>query len=143
MDLADIVDDELLQPLRGAIVADNLVATGQLRDSVKLEQQKTETKETVKVFAESYILELRDGEQYKNPVDIENIKIWIEAKGLEGILDPWAVLSTIKTEGTTWDKKGGSEKLKNVLNKENIQRIMNIAIAESTKKIKETKWLLR
>ena len=143
MDLAYIVDDELLQPLRGAIVADNLIATGQLRDSVKMEVEKTDTKEIVRIFAESYILELRDGEQYKNPVNLEDIKIWLEAKGLDGVLDPNAVLATIKTEGTTWDKKGGSQQLQDVLNKENIQRIMNIAIENTTKKIKETKWQLR
>jgi hypothetical protein len=143
MDLAGIVDDELLQPLRGAIVGDNLIATGQLRDSVRMESEKTDVKETVRIFAESYILELRDGEQYKNQTTLQDIEIWLSAKGLDGILDAHAVLATIKTEGTTWDRRGGSSKLQGVLNKENIQRIMKIAIEETTKKIKETKWQLR
>jgi len=140
MDLAATVDDELLQPLRGAIVADDLVATHQLIDSVKLEAETTATKQTVKVYAYSYILELRDGEQYKSPPNLEDIQTWIEAKGLEATLDAHAVLATILTEGTTWDRKGGSAQLQNILNKTNIQRVMDIAIQEQKTKILSTKW---
>jgi len=143
MDLAAIVDDELVQPLRGAIVGDDLVATGQLRDSVGLVDESTENKKTVHLVAMNYVLELRDGEQYKNPPTLEDIKNWLEAKGLDSVLDPYAVLATIQTEGTTWDKKGGSTKLQDILNKQNIKRVMDIAVAEETKKILSTKWRLR
>lgn len=143
MDLAAIVDDELVQPLRGAIVGDDLVATGQLLDSVGLVDESTENKKTVHLVAMNYVLELRDGEQYKNPPTLEDIKIWLEAKGLDSVLDPYAVLATIQTEGTTWDKKDGSTKLQDILNKQNIQRVMDIAVKEETKKILSTKWRLR
>lgn len=143
MDLAAIVDDELVQPLRGSIVGDDLVATGQLRDSVGLIDESTENKKTVHLVAMNYVLELRDGEQYKNPPTLEDIKNWLEAKGLDSVLDPYAVLATIQTEGTTWDKKGGSTKLQDILNKQNIQRVMDIAVKEETKKILSTKWRLR
>lgn len=143
MDLIEIVDDELLQPTRGAIVLDDLIATGQLRDSVSLLNESTKTKQVISLMAESYILELRDGEQYKHPPTIEDIEVWIEAKGLQGILDANSVLSTILTEGTTWDKKGGSEALQRILNEENLQRIMNIAIENETNKLLKTKWLLQ
>lgn len=143
MDLAAIVDDELVQPLRGSIVGDDLVATGQLRDSVGLVDESTENKKTVHLVAMNYVLELRDGEQYKNPPNIDDIKEWLEAKELDSVLDPYAVLATIQTEGTTWDKKGGSTKLQDILNKQNIQRVMDIAVKEETKRILTTKWQLR
>lgn len=143
MDLAALVDDEFVQPLRGAIVADNLIATRQLINSVTTTSNITANKQEVKVFAEAYILELRDGEQYKSPPTIEDIRTWIEAKGLDGVLDPYAVLATIQTEGTTWDRKGGSTKLQAILNPENIQRIMNIAIDETINEISQTQWLSR
>lgn len=143
MDLEALVDDEFVQPLRGAIVADNLIATRQLIESVTTTSNITANKQEVKVFAEAYILELRDGEQYKSPPTLEDIKTWIEAKGLDGVLDPWAVLTTIQTEGTTWDRKGGSPQLQAVLNPENIQRIMNIAIDETINEIAHTQWQLR
>lgn len=140
MDLKGIVDDEFLQPLRGAIVAEDLIATRQLIESVRLEAEETTTRQTVRVYAEAYILELRDGEQYKSPPTIDDIKTWILAKGLEGILDPYAVLATILTEGTTWDKKGGSQKLQAIINKENLKRIIDIAVKDQTTKILSTKW---
>ena len=143
MDLAAIVDDEFIQPLRGAIVGDNLIATRQLIESVTMTSNITANKEEVKVYAMDYILELRDGEQYKSPPTIDDIKTWVEAKGLDGILDPYAVLSTILTEGTTWDKKGGSGKLQSILNPENIQRVMDIAIEDLKAEIKQTQWQLR
>jgi hypothetical protein len=143
MNLEALVDDEFVQPLRGAIVADNLIATRQLIESVQMENTSTENKDEVKIYAESYILELRDGEQYKSPPNIEDIKIWVEAKGLEGTLDPYAVLATILTEGTTWDRKGGSSRLQEVLSPENVQRIMNIAIDETINEISKTQWQLR
>lgn len=141
MDLAALVDDEFVQPLRGAIVADNLIATRQLIESVRLESNITANRDEVKVYAEAYILELRDGEQYKSPPNIEDIKEWVIAKGLDGVLDPWAVLANIQTEGTTWDRKGGSDKLKAIVNPDNVKRIMNIAIDETLNEISTTKWL--
>lgn len=143
MDLEALVDDEFVQPLRGAITADNLIATRQLINSVTTTSNITANKQEVKVFAEAYILELRDGEQYKSPPTIEDIRTWIDAKGLDGILDPYAVLATIQTEGTTWDRKGGSTQLQAVLNPENVQRIMNIAIDETINEISQTQWLSR
>lgn len=143
MNLEALVDDELIQPLRGAIAADDLVATRQLIESVSMQTTKTDDIDEVRVYAESYILELRDGEQYKSQPTIEDITVWVEAKGLDGILDPYAVLATILTEGTTWDKKGGSPQLQSILNEGNIQRIMNIAIDETINEISKTEWLLR
>ena len=143
MDLAVLVDSELLQPLKDAIATDDLIATGRLRDSVKLESTITPDKDEVKIYAEAYILELRDGEQYKNEPTLADITEWVEAKGLSGLMDPEAVLSSILRDGTTWDRIGGSPALKTVLNPENIQRIMNIAIDETINEISKTQWLLR
>lgn len=141
MSLEALVDDEFVQPLRGAITAENMIATRQLIESLSLQSTNTENIEEVRVYAEDYILELRDGEQYKSPPTIEGLTAWIEAKGLA--LDPYAVLATILTEGTSWDQKGGSVKLQNVLNEQNVARIMAIAVEESKNEIISTKWLLR
>jgi hypothetical protein len=143
MDLGAIVDDELIQPLRGAIVAEDMVATRQLIESISTQTTKTETLEEVRVYAEDYLLELRDGEQFKSPPTLEAIETWIEAKGLAGTLDPYAVLGSILAEGTSWDRQGGSVKLQEVLSPENVQRIMNIAIEENKNEILKTSWLLR
>ena len=143
MDLAAIVDDEFIQPLRGAIVTEDMVATRQLIESVQLRDTSTKDKDEVSVYAESYILELRDGEQYKSPPTLADITTWIDAKGLTGTLDPYAVLATIRAEGTTWDKKGGSTRLRDVINPQNVQRIMDIAVENSITDLKNTKWLSR
>lgn len=143
MDLAVLVDNELLQPLKEAIATDDLIATGQLRDSVRMESNITANKDEVKIYAEAYILELRDGEQYKSEPTLADIVEWVEAKGLSGLMDPEAVLNSILRDGTTWDRIGGSPALKAVLNPENIQRIMNIAIDETINEISKTQWLLR
>jgi hypothetical protein len=141
MDLAAIVDDEFIQPLRGAIVAEDMVATRQLIDSLTMESEKTPDKDTVRVYAQSYILELRDGEQYKSPPTIEDIEIWIDAKGLSGILEPYAVLANIRTEGTTWDQKGGSLLLKEIISEENIKRITDIAVEQKKQELINFRWL--
>lgn len=143
MDLAAIVDDEFIQPLRGAIVTEDMVATRQLIESVQLRDTSDKNKDEVSVYAESYVLELRDGEQYKSPPTLTDITAWIDAKGLTGTLDPYAVLATIRAEGTTWDKKGGSTRLRDVINPQNVQRIMDIAVENSITDLKNTKWLSR
>lgn len=143
MDLEDLVDDELVVPLVDAVISEDMVATEQLIQSIKTETTKTSDIDEVRVYAESYLLELRDGEQYKSPPTLEDISTWILAKDLEGILDPYAVLENINQFGTSWDQKGGSTKLQEVLSESNIKRIMNIAIDETINEISNTKWLLR
>lgn len=143
MDLVQLVQTELVEPLKDAIATDDLIATGQLRDSVRMESNITANKDEVKIYAEAYILELRDGEQYKSEPTLADIVEWVEAKGLSGLMDPEAVLSSILRDGTTWDRIGGSPALKAVLNPENIQRIMNIAIDETLNEISQTQWQLR
>ena len=139
MDLKTILDDEFIQPLRGAIVAEDMVATRQLIESIGLVDTSTDNKIEVSVVAESYILELRDGEQYKSKPTLQDIQTWLDAKGL--LLDARAVLANILTEGTSWDKKGGSEQLQNIINEDNVKRIVDIAIEELKIEINQIKWL--
>ena len=143
MDLKVLVDTELVEPLKAAIVNDDLIATRRLIESVHSESSITPNKEEVKVYAMAYILELRDGEQYKSPPTLADIEEWVNAKGLDGLMDPEAVLNSILRDGTTWDRQGGVQGLKNILNPENIQRIMNTAIAETITELKHTQWQLR
>ena len=139
MDLKAILDDEFIQPLRGAIDAEDMVATRQLIESIGLVDTSTDNKIEVSVVAESYILELRDGEQYKSKPTLQDIQTWLDAKGL--LLDARAVLANILTEGTSWDKKGGSEQLQNIINEDNVKRIVDIAIEELKIEINQIKWL--
>jgi len=143
MDLKVLVDTELVEPLKAAIINDDLIATRRLIESVHSESNITANKEEVKVYAMAYILELRDGEQYKSPPTLADIEEWVNAKGLDGLMDPEAVLNSILRDGTLWDRQGGVQGLKNILNPENIQRIMNTAIAETITELKHTQWQLR
>lgn len=140
MDLEALVDDEFVQPLRGAIVQEDMVATRELLNSLRIENTSTPDKDEVKVYALAYLLELRDGEQYKSPPTIDDIKTWVIAKGLDGILDPYAVLATIRTGGTTWDRKGGSVLLQSIVSEGNIKRISDIAVAQAAEEIKSIIW---
>ncbi len=139
MDLGSLVDDMFLQPLKGAIVAEKMVATKQLIESVEIKDTSTKDKTEISVVAESYILELRDGEQYKNKPTLQDIQTWLDAKGL--FLDANTVLSNILTEGTSWDKKGGSVLLQEVISEKNVKNIVNIAVEEYKQDLNKIKWL--
>jgi len=143
MDLERIVETELVQPLIGAIETDDLIATRRLIESVTFESTSTPDKDEVKIYALDYILELRDGEQYKSPPTLADIVEWLAAKGLDGVMDPETVLNAILRDGTTWDRVGGSPALKSVLNPTNIQRVMDLAINDIVTNLKTTQWQLR
>ena len=139
MDLESLVDDMFVQPLKGAIVAEKMVATKQLIESVETKDTSTKDKTEISVVAESYILELRDGEQYKKKPTLQDIQTWLDAKGL--FLDANSVLANILTEGTSWDKKGGSVLLQEVINENNVNNIVNIAVEEYKQDLNKIKWL--
>lgn len=141
MDLESLVDDMFVQPLKGAIVAENMVATKQLIESVEIKDTSTKDKTEISVVAESYILELRDGEQYKRKPTLQDIQTWLDAKGL--FLDANSVLANILTEGTSWDKKGGSVLLQEVISEKNVNNIVNIAVEEYKQDLNKIKWLSR
>ena len=141
MDLESLVDDMFVQPLKGAIVAENMVATKQLIESVEIKDTSTKDKTEISVVAESYILELRDGEQYKKKPTLQDIQTWLDAKGL--FLDANSVLANILTEGTSWDKKGGSVLLQEVISENNVNNIVNIAVEEYKQDLNKIKWLSR
>jgi len=140
MDLAEIVEIEFTQTLRDAIVDEDMIATRRLIESVQQDSNITPNKQEVKVFAMRYVLALRDGNQSEKIPTVEKIEEWINAKGLEGILNPHAVLNSIINEGTTWDRQGGSVELQAVINKENLKRVLDIAVQEEKEKILSIKW---
>lgn len=143
MDLGQLVQTELVEPLIEAILEEDMVATEQLLHSIRYETNIMANKDEVKVYAMDYLLELRDGEQRKSPPTLEDIEEWILAKDLEGTLDAFSVHQGILANGTTWDQRGGSARLKAVLSPDNIQRIMNIAIDETINEISRTQWTIR
>ena len=135
MDLIQIVENEFTQPLREAIANDDLIATRKLINSISQIKTESNGQITIDVFAESYILNLRDGTQYENNLSLSDIETWIEAKGLTGSLDAGAVYNSILTNGTIWDRQGGVQGLKNIINKINVQRVMDILISEAKNQI--------
>lgn len=143
MDLAEISEREFTQPLRDAITDEDMIATRRLINSVEQESNITDNKQEVKIYAMKYVLSLRDGTQAQSNPTIEKISEWIEARGLEGILNPYAVLNSILENGTTWDRHGGSVELQAVINKENVKRVLDLAVKEETNKLLKTKWLSR
>ena len=139
MDLESLVGGMFVPPLKGAIVGGKMVATKQLIESVETKDTSTKDKTEISVVAESYILELRDGEQYKKKPTLQDIQTWLDAKGL--FLDANSVLANILTEGTSWDKKGGSVLLQEVINENNVNNIVNIAVEEYKQDLNKIKWL--
>lgn len=135
MDLIQIVENEFTQPLREAIANDDLIATRKLINSISQIKTESNGQITIDVFAESYILSLRDGTQYENNISLSDIETWIEAKGLTGSLDAGAVYNSILTNGTIWDRQGGVQGLKNIINEINVQRVMDILISEAKNQI--------
>jgi hypothetical protein len=143
MDLAEISEREFTQPLRDAITDEDMIATRRLINSVEQESNITDSKQEVKVYAMKYVLSLRDGTQSQQKPTVEKIQEWISAKGLEGTLNAYAVLNSILENGTTWDRVGGSIELQSVINKDNVKRVLDIAVKEEANKILRTKWLSR
>ena len=140
MDLGKIINDELTQKIKDEIVTDDLIATRALIESIRQDEDITERGTSFNIYAESYILELRDGNQ-KEPT-LQDIETWLVAKGLDTTMDAVTVYNSILENGTTWDRIGGVKGLKDILNEQNLQRVMNLAVTEmSTNILKDIKWL--
>ena len=59
---------------------------------------------------------------------IENIQIWIDAKGLN--LNPYAVRNSIIANGTTWHRQGGSDVVTDNINEQAFNEVINLSKEE-------------
>ena len=118
-----------------------MVATKALLNSVRYEQKELLHQTVINIYALDYIVGLNDGvapEERPYP-EIEEIKIWLAAKGLD--LNPYAVKNSIIANGTTWYRQGGSHIVTDSINSEAFKQVVEMARPDLQNKIKK-EWQL-
>ena len=141
MTLDEAVQSVIIDKLKKSIVDNDMIATRALYNSVRFEKKELLEQITIEIFALDYIVGLNDGvapDERPFP-DIENIKVWIAAKGLD--LNPYAVRNSIISNGTTWFRIGGSNIVTDSINNEAFKQVVELASSEIKLKIK-TQWQL-
>jgi len=141
MDLGAVVQAVIIDKLKASIIANDMVATKALLNSVHYEQKELLQQTIIEIYALDYIVGLNDGvaPDEKPYPDIEEIKIWIDAKGLD--LNPYAVRNSIIANGTTWYRVGGSNIVTDAINNEAFKQVVELAKPELQNKIK-SQWQL-
>jgi hypothetical protein len=138
----EAVQAVIIDKLKQSIVNNDMVATRALLNSVRFERKELLGLQTYEIIALDYIVDLNDGvEPRRKPVpDIEDLKTWISAKGLE--LNPYAVQQSIIQQGTTWFRQGGSNIVTDSINDEAFKQVVELAKPTLQIKIKDTWQLL-
>ena len=141
MTIDEAVQSVIIDKLKKAIVDNDMIATKALYNSVRFEKKELLEQITIEIFALNYIVGLNDGvaPDEKPFPDIEDIKVWIDAKGLD--LNPYAVRNSIIANGTTWYRQGGSNIVTDSINNEAFKQVVELASSEIKLKIK-TQWQL-
>jgi len=128
MSIEDAIQVTIIEPLKAALIANDMVATGALLNSVQLRKDDTVLQQTVyNIVALDYIVGLDLGvEPGETPYPtIPDIQRWIDAKGLD--LNPYAVRNSIIANGTTWYRQGGSHIVTDSINAEAFQQVITLA----------------
>ena len=131
----------IIDKLKKAMVDRDMVATKALLNSVRYEQKELLHQTVINIYALDYIVGLNDGvapEERPYP-EIEDIKIWLAAKGLD--LNPYAVKNSIIANGTTWYRQGGSHIVTDSINSEAFKQVVELARPDLQNKIKK-EWQL-
>lgn len=141
MTIDEAVQSVIIDKIKKAIVDNDMIATRALYNSVRFEKKELLEQITIEIFALDYIVGLNDGiaPDEKPYPDIEDIKVWIAAKGLD--LNPYAVRNSIISNGTTWFRIGGSNIVTDSINKEAFKQVVDLASSEIKLKIKN-QWQL-
>lgn len=141
MTIDEAVQSVIIDKLKQAIVDNDMVATRALYNSVRFEKKELLEQITIEIFALDYIVGLDHGvaPREKPYPEIEDLKIWLEAKGLE--LNPYAVQQNIIKNGTTWYQQGGSHIVTDSINEEAFKHVVDLASSDIKLKIK-TQWQL-
>lgn len=136
MTLDESIQLVIVDKLKKGIIDRDMVATGKLLDSVRFEKEQKGSEVTYNIIALDYIEGLEFGiEPGQEPPSIENLKIWIAAKGLD--LNPYAVRNSIINQGTTWYRQGGSQVVTSVINEEAFNEVIELSKDEIKNKIVE------
>lgn len=141
MDLGQAVQTIIIDKLKKAMVDRDMVATKALLNSVRYEQKELLHQTVINIYALDYIVGLDIGvapEERPYP-EIEDIKIWLAAKGLD--LNPYAVKNSIIKNGTTWYRQGGSHIVTDSINSEAFKQVVELARLDLHNKIKK-EWQL-
>ena len=141
MELGAAVQTIIIDKLKKAMVDRDMVATKALLNSVRYEQKELLQQTIIEIYALDYIVDLNDGvapEERPYP-EIEDIKIWLAAKGLD--LNPYAVKNSIIKNGTTWYRQGGSHIVTDSINSEAFKQVVEMARPDLQNKIKK-EWQL-
>lgn len=142
MTLDEAIQSQIIDKLKGLIIANDMVATRALLDSVRFEKKDLLQQTTYDIIALDYIVGLDQGvEPDEQPYpSIESLQRWIDAKGLD--LNPWAVRNSIINNGTTWYRQGGSNIVTDSINAEAFNEAVRMAMPDLQNKIKDTWQLL-
>ena len=141
MDLGQAVQTIIIDKLKASIIDNDMVATKALLNSVRYEQKELLQQTVIEIYALDYIVGLDQGvapEERPYP-EIEDIKIWLTAKGLD--LNPYAVKNSIIANGTTWYRQGGSHIVTDSINSEAFKQVVEMARPDLQNKIKK-EWQL-
>ena len=141
MELGAAVQTIIIDKLKQSIIDNDMVATKALLNSVRYEQKELLHQTVINIYALDYIVGLNDGvapEERPYP-EIEEIKIWLAAKGLD--LNPYAVKNSIIANGTTWYRQGGSHIVTDSINSEAFKQVVELARPDLQNKIKK-EWQL-
>ena len=141
MELGAAVQTIIIDKLKQSIIDNDMVATKALLNSVRYEQKELLQQTVISIYALDYIVGLNDGvapEERPYP-EIEDIKIWLAAKGLD--LNPYAVKNSIIANGTTWYRHGGSHIVTDSINSEAFKQVVELARPDLQNKIKK-EWQL-
>lgn len=141
MTIDEAVQSTIIDKLKKSIIDNDMVATRALLNSVRFEKKEIFEQITINIYALDYIIGLNDGiaPDEKPYPDIEEIKTWLAAKGLD--LNPYAVRNSIIANGTTWFRQGGSNIVTDSINVESFNRVVELARPDLKNKIKE-QWQL-
>ena len=141
MELGAAVQTIIIDKIKKAMVDRDMVATKALLNSVRYEQKELLQQTVINIYALDYIAGLDQGvapEERPYP-EIEDIKIWLTAKGLD--LNPYAVKNSIIANGTTWYRQGGSHIVTDSINSEAFKQVVEMARPDLQNKIKK-EWQL-
>ena len=141
MELGAAVQTIIIDKLKASIIDNDMVATKALLNSVRYEQKELLQQTVIEIYSLDYIVGLDQGvapEERPYP-EIEEIKIWLAAKGLD--LNPYAVKNSIIANGTTWYRQGGSQIVTDSINSEAFKQVVELARPDLQNKIKK-EWQL-
>lgn len=142
MSIEDAIQAVIIDKLKASIIANDMVATRALLDSVRFEKNESFGQLSYDIIALDYIVGLDQGvEPGETPYPtIEAIQTWLAAKGLD--INPYAIRNSIIANGTTWYRQGGSHIVTDSINVEAFNQVIALAMPDIKNKIKDTWQLL-